>query len=825
MSMTSMLQWLSRLSLSSLLCFAAPFTFSGKATAKAPEKPAASAQQTIHIKRFTKPPVMNGSLGPEWNDAQVPTEFFEVAPLGNAPAPVKTIAYLGYDAENLYFAFRCFDPHPGSIRAALTGRDKITFDDFAGIYVDTRGDGRHAYEFTVNPRGVQMDAVRAEGQDEDFTWDGTWTSAASITDDGYIVTAKIPFANLMYSSKPIQDWKFMLIRMWPRSRGRVEMVNFKMDYKNPCLICQFPDLQGVEHIQGSEHASLNNFSVQSTLTFHRTDRPLQLRNHTNISADPGASIQWAPAPGTHIEFTANPDFSQVEADVNQLAINNRFVLFFPEKRPFFQETNDTFRAPGTAGGFTFDGPAGIAGGSSGQPLNLFYSRSIAQPLAAGKVTQRFASGQFSFLWATDELPTIVVPNPNGSTVFQLPGESIDTVARYDMNLPKHSSLGFSLLNIQSGGGHSIVASTDVLLRPFAHFDITGQYAHSDADALGSPELLAAFAGRELKGDAFNVQASTRGAFYNFQAGYSDIGRDFRSDLGFVQQTDLRTLDTSGTVQWIPEANSMITRIGPAFRFIDSYNHNGFLMERTYLAGILGVMRGQIHTRLHAAFSTQTISGIQFDGQRRIIGELQGRPSRWMLPLNATFIVGDLVDLVNVRRGRGYSLGLGGVIRPAAPLSFTLDASRERLERKDTGAEVYHAQIARVNVQYYFSKKADITSIFQYSYVARDPHQYVVPVLRSNHTLNSFFLFNYRIKPPISFTLGYNDSFVGPKAARFFDATHPIDDPNHPQNAGSCAVDASVGTAGFQGSPNGLAGQSATSRCRTVFVKVGYTFHP
>jgi hypothetical protein len=237
-----------------------------------------------------------------------------------------------------------------------------------------------------------------------------------------------------------------------------------------------------------------------------------------------------------------------------------------------------------------------------------------------------------------------------------------------------------------------------------------------------------------------------------------------------------------------------------------------------------VLRGQTYVRLHGAFSTQTISGVQFDGQTRIIGELQGRPAKWLVPLNATFIVGDVVDLVNVRRSTGYSLGLGAVIRPTHQLSLTLDTSHERLERKDKGVEVYHARIGRVNTKYYFSRKADLTSILQYSYVIRDPHQYVVPVLRSNHTLNSFLLFTYRFKPQISLILGYNDSFVGPKAARFFDATHPIDDPNHPQNAASCAADASVGPAGFQGSPNGLSGQSHTSRCRTVFVKVGYTFH-
>ncbi|HEV2965017.1 MAG TPA: carbohydrate binding family 9 domain-containing protein [Candidatus Angelobacter sp.] len=809
-----------------IFCFPSP----ASAAIDDSSKPAPPERQSVHIKRFTSPPALDGSLGPDWSDAQVPAEFFEVAPLGNVAAPVKTVAYLGYDSQNLYFAFRCFDPNPGAIRANLTERDHLNFDDFAGLYLDTFGDGHHAYEFMVNARGVQMDAFRTEGQPEDFTWDGRWTSVGRVTEDGYIVQAKIPLTNLMYSAKPVQDWRFLLIRVWPREQGKVEMMNFKMDYDNPCLICQFPELQGVEGVRGTQHAQgehdwLDNFSVLATLTTHRTDRPFQLQNHTNSAVDPGVFLNWSPRPSTQIQFTAHPDFSQVEADVNQLAINNRFVLFFPERRPFFQETNDIFAAPGTPGGFYFDGYGGIASGTSGRPLDLFYSRSITQPLAAGKLTQKYGRGQLSAFWATDELPTIVVPNPNGSTIFQLPGESVDTAARYTMNIWKNSSVGFSLFDMQLGGGHSIVASTDFLLRPLRNLDITGQYAHSDADALGSIDLLAAFAGRKPTGDAFDFQVDHSGAHHNFQVGYYDISRDFRSDLGFIRQTDLRTLDTSGTVQWIPSDNPAIVRMGPAFRFINSYNHFGLLMERTYSAGLLGVTRGQIDTHLHVDFTTERVSGVQFMGEKRIIGEFQGRPAKWLLPVNASFIVGDLVDLVNVRQGRGYSLGVGGVIRPTSKLAFTIDTSRERLERKDTGKEVYHAQIVRVNTEYYFSKKADIRWIPQYSYVVRDPHQYFLPVLRSNHTLNSYLLFTYRFHPAISLIFGYNDSFVGPKAAQVFDTTHAIDDFNHPRNPGSCATDASVGAAGFQGSPSGLAGQALNSRCRTVFLKLGYTFHP
>src|SRR4051812_21178476 len=129
-----------------------------------------AAEPQHRLARLSKPPVIDGVLEDIWKEADVQSEFYEVAPMRNAPAELKTEAYLGYDDKNLYFAFRCHDPKPRAIRAN-SGRDKVFVDDLIGVYVDTFGNGVRAYEFLVNPRGAQMDALRTEGQPEDFLWD------------------------------------------------------------------------------------------------------------------------------------------------------------------------------------------------------------------------------------------------------------------------------------------------------------------------------------------------------------------------------------------------------------------------------------------------------------------------------------------------------------------------------------------------------------------------------------------------------------------------------------------------------------------------------
>jgi len=46
-----------------------------------------------------------------------------------------------------------------------------------------------------------------------------------------------------------------------------------------------------------------------------------------------------------LNATVNPDFSQVEADVQELNVNRRFAIRYPEKRPFFLEGADFFLTP------------------------------------------------------------------------------------------------------------------------------------------------------------------------------------------------------------------------------------------------------------------------------------------------------------------------------------------------------------------------------------------------------------------------------------------------------------------------------------------------
>ena len=291
---------------------------------------------------------IDGDLNEEaWTSATVLPLPFEWTPGENIPAPVKTECFVTYDTHNLYVAFRCFDPEPLKIRAHLMDRDdsdKLILDDHISIMIDSFNDERRGFQFRVNPLGVQADANFSESEGyEDFSWDAIWDAAGKITDWGYVIEIAIPLNQFRFKkTEGPQTWGFSAERSWPRD-ARHRMTSHVRSRSVACIICQFNKLTGFEGITASQNIELN-----PTLTGIRTDAmdmseyPGGALEKGKQKIDPGLTAKWGITPNLILNATANPDFSQVEADVAQLEVNRRFALFYPEKRPFFLEGADFF---------------------------------------------------------------------------------------------------------------------------------------------------------------------------------------------------------------------------------------------------------------------------------------------------------------------------------------------------------------------------------------------------------------------------------------------------------------------------------------------------
>ncbi|HEY4595407.1 MAG TPA: DUF5916 domain-containing protein, partial [Thermoanaerobaculia bacterium] len=432
------------------------------------EKPAAPqpapALRQFEVRRAATPIKIDGVLDEEaWKTATVVDLPYEWFPGDNTTPPVKTEALITYDGDNLYVAFRCQDPDPKAIRAHLMDRDAInTFvqDDHVGFSVDTFNDERRAFQFRVNPFGVQVDGVFSEIDGaEDFSWDAIWNAAGQITADGWTAEIAVPFRQLRFPrAAAVQTWGFDIFRNYPRSvRHRIS--SRFTDRAKDCTLCQENKVTGFQGI-----APGRNLELDPTLTALRSDTldsfPDGHLVKDQSKLDPGITARWGITPNVTLDATINPNFSQVEADVAQLAINTRFALFFPEKRPFFLEGADLFLTP----------------------LQAVFTRTVADPNWGAKLNLKEGRDALGLFVAEDSQNNILVPSNQGSA-FAFLEDNVDSgVVRYRRDVGARSALGVLYTDREGKGDdyHNRMGGLDGFIRLTPSDTIRAQYMRSDS---------------------------------------------------------------------------------------------------------------------------------------------------------------------------------------------------------------------------------------------------------------------------------------------------------------------------------------------------------
>ena len=335
--------------------------------------------------RTDVPPVLDGRLDdPVWRTAPQETGFITYYPDFGAAMSEPTWVWYAYDRENLYFAFQCRDSRPDQIKTSVSARDKIRQDDWICINLDTYNDQQAIYALYVNPAGIQMDS-RATSNSEDIGIDLVWYSEARVDSLGYSVEMKIPLKSLRF----------------PR-RNPVEMaVIFERHISRRSEAGTYPPL---------DPAKGNNFLIQTRpllyqdIAFHNLFEILPAVTYTNnrtvdqgrwISEDNRGEASLTAKYGITSDFildaAINPDFSQVESDAGQIDFNQRYALYYTEKRPFFLEGRDHF----------------VFGASNeDDPLSMvLHTRTIADPLVGFRLTGKFGKRHsLDAMYALDELP-------------------------------------------------------------------------------------------------------------------------------------------------------------------------------------------------------------------------------------------------------------------------------------------------------------------------------------------------------------------------------------------------------------------------------------
>ncbi len=699
--------------------------------------PAAAEGQPLRVVRAAAPIKIDAVLDdPAWQDAlRVPLrrEWF---PGDGVEPPVRTEALLSFDERHVYVAFRCHDPDPASIRAHLMDRDTInTFvqDDHVTVMIDPFNDERRAFQFRVNPLGVQADAIFSEVDGiEDFSWDIIWESAGRITDDGYVVELAIPVNQIRFpSGQAVQTWGVELGRSYPRKVRHRIAANYR-DRNRNCLLCQ---LDKVEGFQGLEPG--RNLELDPTLTVGRLDELRSFPDGGLESGDedfePGLTARWSMTPSLTLGAAINPDFSQVEADVAQLNVNERFALFFPEKRPFFLEGVDFFATP----------------------INAVFTRTVRDLEWGGKFTGKQAGHGFGvFVARDDDPPPVIIPGNEASGILDLPGEIDTGVVRYRRDVRANSTLGL-LLTVRDGDDyHNRVGGVDGFLRLSQVDSLRFQYLRSDTRYPG--------AAGSLDDDAFVVDYDHVSRNWVASVEYEDRGPLFRADAGFLPRVDTRSVQAFGQRRFWGGEDDWYSQVNVGLLVERVEDAAGDLTdeELDVFANFSGPLQSFAEISLER--NRQRFGNVLFDDLERVQLFFQFQPSG-LLRFETFVDRGDVIDFFNVQRAEQLLIAPGIEIKPGRHLNAQLDYTRQTLDVP--GGELFDASITELRTVYQFNVRAFLRAILQLRRTERDLELFGFcvadpadcPFAPEEERLFTQLLFSYKLNPQTVIFLGYTDN--------------------------------------------------------------------
>lgn len=662
---------------------------------------------------------------------------FEWDPGDNIPAPVQTECRVTFKSSHLYIAFRCFDPEPGKIRAHLMNRDENTTfvqDDHVSVMLDSFNDERRAFRFSVNPLGVQMDAVFSPVDEiENLSWDAIWHSAGKITDFGYSVEIAIPFNQLRFSkSKEKQTWGFSAERSYPRNVRHRITSHVKIRGKH-CTICQFNKLTGFEGISPGRNLEFN-----PTLTLNRTDRRenlLQGEMETGpIKTEPGITMKWGITPNLIFNAAINQDFSHVEADAAQLEINTRFALRYPEKRPFFLENADYFLTP----------------------LEVVFTRTIFDPAWGIKTSGKIGKNALGFFLTQDRYNNLIFPSNQGSTSTSMKERVYTGIFRYRRDIGKGSMLGALYTGRTSDQYYNHVAGIDGFFRftksKILKFQFLGsQTQYPDEISQNFGQKAEAFAG-----SALFLQVRHFSRHFRYFLYYESLSPGFRADSGFIPRVDTRLY--AGGINpliWGKKGGwfdliSIILRLERVTDHNNNLAHQDIQFYASYLGPLQTVLQPKyINRKEFYKDITYDLNTFQFYFGMKPVGGMD------------VFMIaryGDSIDYSNARLARSVFLNSGIELGLGRHLNINLNHLYERLFLKR--GKIYTANLFQTRFIYNFNVRTFIRGIVQYTHIDRDVDLYTLPTDPQTKLFFTQFLFSYKINPQTVLFIGYSDNHYG-----------------------------------------------------------------
>jgi hypothetical protein len=629
-------------------------------------------------------PVVDGRLGDAvWGEAPSVALTKTFIPDFGREASERTVAFMAYDAENLYFAFKCYDREPDKIKAALANRDTIRADDFICINLDTFNDRQSLYAFYVNPLGIQTDSRFASGK-EDFSVDFVWSSAGRLDADGYTVELAVPFKSIRYAGQRRVEMSIFFER---RVARRSEHSSYPAldPARGYFFLTQMMPLE-LEDIK-----QYTLLEVLPAYTFRdgaeRVDGALagQTAGHdAHLTGKLGLTSQLI------LDGTWNPDFSQIEADAGQVDVNLRYDLFFPEKRPFFLEGSEMFQLAGTSG--------------AGPLAAVVHTRTIVDPRVGFKLSGKIGKKDtIASIFALDE-------SPSSDPLFVAGTDRYagSAVLRYKRAVASDGYLGAFYTGREYGGGFNDVAGADGQVRLTKASQVSfhgfGSWTRPQAaDALGTGTAAGFALGADYLHDTRNLGVSI--SFY-------DISRDFQTAVGYLTRQGVAGFQASLSPRLYPKSR-FFRKIMPELSAAAVKDLPSGLFETNDALGVVVLLPGYTTASIEGRYSTEVFLGRRFDTSGVLIGS-QSQVTK-ALYLRGQYFRGNSIRYVaDPYQGRGSRVSGTVTYKPSERFDLTASLTYADFTRTSTGEKEYDYAIWRGRLSYQPNKYLQLRGVIEYN---------------------------------------------------------------------------------------------------------------
>ena len=626
--------------------------------------------------------MLDGTLSPEeWNQASSYDLEYEVMPSRNTPAALKTTAYMKYDKKYLYIGIKAFGD-PNKIRATLKNRDQTWNEDYVAMMADPFRDGRYGVLIGVNALGVQLDEKHISSAGPDDSWNILFQSATAFQDDGYSAEFMIPFSELQLPDTEIQQWKIGFIRKSYQAGVQTVFASFKNLPAETCYACQADE----EVLLGSPDEIYRSYLYPYIFINQFGNRPVKKFKVQNPDYEIGITGLYDLTRSSSIEYTINPDFSQIESDTPVIMENQTFALSYPEKRTFFLEGSELLKSD----------------------TQTVYTRSITNPLGAIKYTNQGENNSIYFLQATDTDSPYLAAGQYRSFLGNA-GKSKVTIGRFKKNLGNKSHIGLIATNrdYQIGGSGSVV-EFDSLINFLDDYILDLNYAKSDTqegqiDFIGSEDTFAgrtyAMDGESFSGVAKNFRLRRAVDQSNWGVRFKDVSPTYRAHVGFVGRNDYksrnywygRTYRSTGTIRRINFNWNNRNRLN--YRNQKTQEFYQFRVELETDFNFTGQIEWQVK-------ASEKFDDIQYGKQTEFEIRGQYHPSESFF---TSFEIekGDSIAyrIDNPEIGDATEYNLYNVFRFSDNFKIALGHRYSELKNKVTGEEFYAGEINRFEIDY------------------------------------------------------------------------------------------------------------------------------